>query len=83
MTNERDYFGEANLFYGGRGRRPGQFLTYRRFDTLAGAVKFTVEEVGTGVPYVSIESGEIDFKGDEIRALYESDEFPLERRLPS
>jgi len=83
MIKERDYFGEAELFYGGRGRMPGQFLTYRRFETLAEAVKFTVEEVGTGAPYASIESGELDFKGDEIRALYESNEFPLERGVAS
>ena len=82
MINEKDYFCEAELFYGGRGRKPGQFLTYRRFETLAEAVKFTMEEIGTGAPYASIASGEHDLRGDEIRALYESDEFPLERRLP-
>jgi hypothetical protein len=83
MANTVNYFGEAELFYGGRGRRPGQFLTYRRFDTLAHAVKFTVEELGTRAPYASIESGESDFKGDEIGLLYDSDEFPLDRRLAS
>jgi hypothetical protein len=83
MLNLVDYFMEAELFYGGRGRRPGQFLTYRRFDTLAHAVKFTVEELGTSAPYASIESGEFDFKGDEIGLLYDSNEFPLDRRLAS
>jgi hypothetical protein len=83
MIDTVNYLGEAELFYGGRGRRPGQFLTYRRFDTLAHAVKFTVEELGTSAPYASIESGEFDFKGDEIGLLYDSDEFPLERKLLS
>jgi hypothetical protein len=58
-------------------------LPYRRFDTLAHAVKFTVEELGTSAPYASIESGELDFRGDEIGLLYESEEFPLDRRLAS
>ena len=83
MTDTVDYFGEAEIFYGGRGRRPGQFLTYRRFDTLAHAVKFAVEELGTNASYASIESGEFDFKGDEIGLLYDSNEFPLDRRLAS
>jgi hypothetical protein len=81
MVGGHNYFADAELFYGGRGRRPGKFLTYRRFDTLAHAVKFAVEELGTGAPYVSIESGELDFDGKEIKGLYESGEFPLERRV--
>jgi hypothetical protein len=59
------------------------FLTYQRFDTLAHAVKFAVEELGTSVPYASIESGELNVRGGEIELLYESEDFPLDRRLAS
>jgi hypothetical protein len=46
-------------------------------------VKFAVEELGTSVPYASIESGELNVRGEEIGLLYESEEFPLDRRLAS
>jgi hypothetical protein len=54
-------------------------LTYRRFDSLAAAVKFTIEELGPGLRATSIQSGDLDLKGEEIKALYESADFPLDR----
>ena len=78
-----DYDAPAGLYGGGRprpGARHSGRLTFRRFDTLAEAVQYAVEEQPGSLGYISIEVDEAQFRGDEILRLYQSDDFPLERR---
>ena len=67
--------------YSSRNQRAGRFsgLKYQRFETLAEAVKFAVEEIPAQLNFARIEAGESSFRADEIRKLYGSDDFPLPR----
>ena len=72
-----DYGIPAELFMG---KRKG--LRYRRFATAAEAIRFAVEEL----PNVRalgawMQVGDDRFDGDDIHRLYESDDYPLQRRL--
>ena len=77
-----DYGVPAELFMGkcrGGPRRP---LRYRRFATAAEAIRFAVEEL----PAVRalgawMQVGDERFDGDDIQRLYQSNDFPLQRRL--
>ena len=66
------------------GKRKGgrQQLRYRRFATAAEAIRFAVEEL----PAVRalgawMQVGDRRFDGDDIQRLYESNGYPLQRRL--
>jgi hypothetical protein len=61
---------------------PRQALRYRRFTTAAEAIRFAVEEL-PAVPALGawMQVGDKRFGGDDIQRLYESDDFPLQRRL--
>ena len=77
-----DYGIPAELFMGKRKGGPRQPLKYRRFATAAEANRFAVEEL----PAVRalgawMQVGDERFDGDDIQRLYESDDFPLQRRL--
>jgi len=77
-----DYGIPAELFMGKRKGGPRQPLRYRRFATAAEAILFAVEEL----PAVRalgawMQVGDERFDGDDIQRLYESDDFPLQRRL--
>jgi len=77
-----DYGIPAELFMGKRKGGPRQPLRYRRFATAAEAIRFAVEEL----PAVRalgawMQVGDERFDGDDIQRLYESDDFPLQRRL--
>jgi hypothetical protein len=74
-----DYGVPAELFMG---KRKGGPLRYRRFATAAEAIRFAVEEL----PAVRalgawMQVGDERFDGDDIQRLYQSDDFPLQRRL--
>src|SRR5215470_17283854 len=76
-----DYGIPAELFMGKRKGGPRQPLKYRRFATAAEAIRFAVEEL----PAVRalgawMQVGDERFDGDDIQRLYESDDFPLQRR---
>jgi hypothetical protein len=76
-----DYGIPAELFMGKRKGGPRQ-LRYRRFATAADAIRFAVEEL----PAVRalgawMQVGDQRFDGDDIQRLYQSDDFPLQRRL--
>jgi hypothetical protein len=62
---------------GGRQRRTASF---RLFATLAEAIRFVVEELPQGVHSAYIKAGDERLEMEAIRRLYESDEYPLERR---
>jgi hypothetical protein len=73
-----DYGIPAELFMGKRGPRQ---LRYRRFATAAEAIRFAVEEL----PAVRalgawMQVGDQRFDGDDIQRLYESNDYPLQRR---
>ena len=76
-----DYGVPAELFMGKRKGGPRQSLRYRRFATAAEAIRFAVEEL----PAVRalgawMQVGDERFDGDDIQRLYQSDDFPLQRR---
>jgi hypothetical protein len=75
-----DFNAPADLFpaRSKTGHRP---VGYRRFDTAAQAIRYAVEEM----PAEFLDSTilEIDnqrLKGDDIRLLYRSDDYPLARK---
>jgi hypothetical protein len=77
-----DYGVPAELFMGKRKGGPRQPLRYRRFATAAEAIRFAVEEL----PAVRalgawMQVGDERFDGEDIQRLYQSDDFPLQRRL--
>jgi hypothetical protein len=76
-----DYGSPAELFMQKR-KGGGKYahLGYRRFATAAEAIRFAVEEfpaLRTLGAWIQI--GDERFDGDEIRRLYESDDYPLRR----
>ena len=78
-----DYGVAAELFMvkrKGGSRKP---QSYRRFATAAEAIRFAVEEL----PAVRalgawMQVGDKRFDGDDIQRLYESGDYPLQRRAP-
>jgi len=82
MLHETDresaYLPPAELFAVQLNRRK-RSLFYRRFETVADAVKFGIEEMPKGSANLSLEAdfGRLDHAG--IAALYDAAEFPLER----
>jgi hypothetical protein len=77
-----DYGVPAELFMGKHKGGPRQPLRYRRFATAAEAIRFTVEEL----PAVRalgawMQVGDERFDVDDIQRLYQSNDFPLQRRL--
>ena len=75
-----DYGIPAELFMGKR-KGGRQQLRYRRFATAAEAIRFAVEEL----PAVRalgawMQVGDQRFDGDDIQRLYESNDYPLQRR---
>jgi hypothetical protein len=79
VQEAHDYSDKAGLFYGMTSQGWGQVLKFKRFETLAAAIKFAVEEMRPGNPYISIETGDGDLDRRQIRALYNESRFPLQR----
>jgi hypothetical protein len=74
-----DYNAAAELFPSRSKKGRGQ-VTYKRFNTAAEALRFAVEEMpAPALLGAYLEVDEARFGLDEIRALYESDAYPLER----
>ena len=76
-----DYGIPAEPFMAKRKGGQRQPLSYRRFATAAEAIRFAIEEL----PAVRalgawMQVGDQRFDGDAIQRLYESDDFPLQRR---
>ncbi|MGO4335408.1 hypothetical protein AB4037_10890 [Labrys sp. KB_33_2] len=55
-------------------------LKYRRFDSLASAVKFAMDEYGANLNGTSIHTNTCEYTGSAIRSLYENEDYPLEGR---
>jgi hypothetical protein len=76
-----DYDAPAEVFAcrsRGSSARP---VTYRRFATGAEAIRFAVEELPADLLFGTIiEANEQRFEAAQIRKLYESTAYPLQRR---
>ena len=75
-----NYSAPAELFPA-RNRKFASRLKYRRFDRAADAIRFAVEELPEPLllgAYIEIEEARLGHK--DIRTLYDSADFPLEKR---
>jgi hypothetical protein len=75
-----DYGSPAELFTATRKGGPRQKLGYRRFATAAEALRFAVEDFPALGAWMQV--GDQRFGGDDIRRLYERDDYPLRRKAP-
>ncbi len=74
-----DYSAPAELFPS-RNRKIATKVKYRRFDKAAEAIRFAVEELPEPLllgAYIEIDEERLGHK--DIRALYESEDYPLKR----
>jgi hypothetical protein len=75
-----DFSSPAELFPSRNNKGRGR-VTYKRFDAAAEAIRFAVEDMpGSALLGAYLESKETRFGEQEIRALYDSAAYPLERR---
>jgi hypothetical protein len=80
-TMKFDYRSPAELFTGKRKSRPRLRLGYRRFATAAEAIRFAVEDFpAVHMLGAWMQVKDKRFDNEEIRRLYESDDYPLQRR---
>ena len=74
-----DYSAPAELFPS-RNRKVASKIKYRRFDKAADAIRFAVEELPEPLllgAYIQIDEQRLGHK--DIRALYESERYPLKK----
>ena len=74
-----DYSAPAELFPS-RNRKIASKVKYRRFDQAAEAIRFAVEELPEPLllgAYIEIDEERLGHK--DIRALYDSEHFPLKK----
>ena len=77
-----DYGAPAELFPS-RNRKIKQLVKYRRFDRAADAIRFAMEELSpTLLLGACIEIDEVRLGHQDIRDLYESADYPLEKSAP-
>ena len=78
-----NYTKSAELFPAAIRKKRRAGFAYRRFDTAADAVRFAIEELpADSLNGAYLQVGEARFDKNGIRTLYDSPEFPLERRAP-
>jgi hypothetical protein len=80
-----DYGSEAELYCAKVGRKSRrQQLDYRRFARAAEAIRFAIEDLPTNLSVSTyLEVGGGRYKHNDIRRLYDSADYPLERRVLS
>jgi len=73
---------EAELFPSKSRRLRREPIGYGRFARAADAIRFAIEELPSELlPDACLEVDELIFDRDEIRRLYDSDRYPLNRRV--
>ena len=78
---EFDYHAAAEFFPTRRRVPRRQPLSYKRFEHAAHAIKFAMEDLAPELLVGAfLEVDERRYGSDDIRRLYESDEFPLARQ---
>ena len=78
--NDNVDFGSAAELYPGSDAKHHRQVAYRRFDTLADAVRFAIEELKpTLLLGAVVEADEVRYEATEIRSLYDSTSFPPPR----
>jgi Arc/MetJ-type ribon-helix-helix transcriptional regulator len=76
-----DFSAPAELFPS-RNRKVASKIKYRRFDNAADAIRFAVEELPEPLllgAYIEIEEERLGHK--DILALYESERYPLKKKV--
>lgn len=81
---EFDFSVEAELYPPRNRKTAGRRFRYQRFDSAAEAIRFAIEELPAEVFSGSIiEAAEERLSSKDIRALYESEAYPLNLRRKS
>lgn len=76
--NTFDYLESAELYTVNRTRGARQSMDFKRFDTVAKAIRYSMEELPRArLPGCILEVNENRYHHNEIRALYESSLYPL------
>lgn len=76
-----DYSAEAEMFSPMSRKARRQPLGYRRFSSAADAIRFAIEELSPQLLVGTyLEVAEHRYEGNQIRRLYESTGYPLDRR---
>jgi hypothetical protein len=73
-----DYSAPAEV-YATPARGGKRTMFYRKFTSLAEAVRFIVEDLPKGMLHPLAETDRARFEGGALRALYDADDFPLPR----
>ena len=78
----QDYRMEAGLFFSKSESARNKSLAFLRFGRAAEAIRYAVEELSPKIlASCSLEVNGLHYLGREIRPLYDSEAFPLRRRL--
>lgn len=70
--------------YPSRSHFKSRHVGYRRFGTAGEAIRYIIEELPPDMLRGTLlEVGELRFEGNQVRALYDADAYPLARRAPA
>ena len=79
MNENLDWAEPADLYVSIASMRLGN-ARYRRFSNTAEAIRFAIEELPAAtLRGMAIESGDTRYEGEQIRALYDAQDYPLQR----
>lgn len=83
MLRKFDYSAESELFCAQSISRYSR-VTYKRFRSAADAIRYVIEDMpANAIRSATLEVSEIRFNAEEIRSLYDSPGYPLDRVVAS